>query len=221
MIRIILVEDFKLLREDVRELITEQPDMVVMGEASSGAQAVELAASVEFDIILMDIEMESINAGILAAEQIRDCNPDSKIIFLTVHETEQMIITAMGTGAVDYIVKGCPDEQFLTHIRSAYIGKPIMEMKVHETVMREYSRLQRSERSLLFFINNVSQLTAAERELVRLLLEDKKVKEIAAVRCVEMITVKTQIKSLLRKFGCSRTKEIVSIIRELNITHLF
>lgn len=87
--------------------------------------------------------------------------------------------------------------------------------------MNEYKRLQRSEQSLLFFINNVSQLTAAERELVRLLLEDKKVKEIAQIRCVEVITVKTQIKSLLRKFGCSRTKEIVTLIRALNLSHLF
>lgn len=96
-----------------------------------------------------------------------------------------------------------------------------MNSRIQETIMREYSRLQRSERSLLFFIHNVSQLTAAERELVKLLLEGMKVKEIAQVRCVEMITVKTQIKSLLRKFGCSRTKEIVSMIRDLNLSHLF
>ena len=65
------------------------------------------------------------------------------------------------------------------------------------------------------------KLTAAERELVKLLLQDKKVKEIAAIRCVEVVTVKTQIKGLLHKFGCSRTKEIVQMIRELNISHLF
>ena len=96
-----------------------------------------------------------------------------------------------------------------------------MEARIQETIMREYSRLQRSERSLLFFINNVSQLTAAERELLRLLLDGKKAKDIAGIRCVEMNTVKTQIKGLLRKFGCSRTKEIVSMIQELNISHLF
>ena len=56
---------------------------------------------------------------------------------------------------------------------------------------------------------------------MRLLLEDKKVKEIAELRCVELVTVKTQIKSLLRKFGCSRTREIVETIRELNVAHLF
>ena len=122
---------------------------------------------------------------------------------------------------VDYIVKGCPEKELLSHIRGAYEGHPMLDGKVQNLLLKEYSRLRSSERSLLFFISTVSQLTAAERELVRLLLEEKKVKEIAAIRCVEVVTIKTQIKSLLRKFGCARTKEIVEIIRELNVAHLF
>lgn len=195
--------------------------MQVVWAAETGVQAVELAEKEATDIILMDIEMETINAGILAAEKIRDKNSEQKIIFMTAHETNEMIITAMGTGAVDYLVKGEDSEEILSHIRNAFAGRATMNSRIQETIMREYSRLQRSERSLLFFIHNVSQLTAAERELVKLLLEGMKVKEIAQVRCVEMITVKTQIKSLLRKFGCSRTKEIVSMIRDLNLSHLF
>ena len=97
----------------------------------------------------------------------------------------------------------------------------MLDSKVQNLLLKEYSRLRTSERSLLFFISAVSQLTTAERELVRLLLEGKKVREIAAIRCVEVVTVKTQIKSLLRKFGCLRTKEIVDTIRELNVSHLF
>ena len=96
--------------------------------------------------------MEKTNAGILAAEAIRDDNPDSMIIFLTAHETKEMILTAMGAGAVDYVVKGLDDEVLLTHIRSAYEGNPIMQSRVRDTVMQEYERLQKSERSLLFFI---------------------------------------------------------------------
>ncbi len=203
------------------ELIDSQEDMQVVWAAETGVQAVELAEKEATDIILMDIEMETINAGILAAEKIRDKNSEQKIIFMTAHETNEMIITAMGTGAVDYLVKGEDSEEILSHIRNAFAGRATMNSRIQETIMREYSRLQRSERSLLFFIHNVSQLTAAERELVKLLLEGMKVKEIAQVRCVEMITVKTQIKSLLRKFGCSRTKEIVSMIRDLNLSHLF
>lgn len=221
MIKVAIVEDFELIREDLKELIDSQEDMQVVWAAETGVQAVELAEKEATDIILMDIEMETINAGILAAEKIRDKNSEQKIIFMTAHETNEMIITAMGTGAVDYLVKGEDSEEILSHIRNAFAGRATMNSRIQETIMREYSRLQRSERSLLFFIHNVSQLTAAERELVKLLLEGMKVKEIAQVRCVEMITVKNQIKSLLRKFGCSRTKEIVSMIRDLNLSHLF
>lgn len=221
MIKVAIVEDFELIREDLKELIDSQEDMQVVWAAETGVQAVELAEKEATDIILMDIEMETINAGILAAEKISDKNSEQKIIFMTAHETNEMIITAMGTGAVDYLVKGEDSEEILSHIRNAFAGRATMNSRIQETIMREYSRLQRSERSLLFFIHNVSQLTAAERELVKLLLEGMKVKEIAQVRCVEMITVKTQIKSLLRKFGCSRTKEIVSMIRDLNLSHLF
>ena len=88
-----------------------------------------------------------------------------------------------------------------------------MSNKIHETVMQEYARLQKSERSLLFFINNISKLTSTEREMIRFLLQGYKVHEIAEARCVEVRTIKTQIKGLLRKFGCSRTKEIVQMIR--------
>ncbi len=221
MISILIADDFDLLREDLKDLINAQPDMRVVGEAASGAAIVELARSVKSDIILMDIEMENMSAGVTAAEAIRDADPGRMILYLTAHDTEKMILTAMGTGAVDYIVKGCPDEEVLAHIRAAAAGRPLLDAKVQNTVMQEYNRLRRSERSLLFFINNVSQLTAAERELVHLLLQGKKVKEIAAARCVEVVTVKTQIKGLLHKFGCSRTKEIVEMIQQLGITHLF
>ena len=195
--------------------------MEVVGEAESGSEIIKLAEKSDYDIILMDIEMEQTNAGILAAEKIRDENPDAGIIFLTAHETKEMIVTAMGAGAVDYVVKGVGDEVLLMHIRNAYEGNPVMQSRVRDTVMQEYARLQRSERSLLFFINCISNLTGAERELVKLLLQGSKVSEIADIRRVENSTVKTQIKSLLRKFGCSRSKEVVSLIEELKIGHLF
>ena len=221
MIRVLIAEDFLVLREDLKEQLERCGDIRVVGCAASGREIEEMAMDQDADVILMDIEMETVNAGILAAEHIRDQKPDQKIIYLTAHETEQIIITAMGTGAVDYIVKGGDIETVASHIRAVCEGHPIMEARIQETVMNEYKRLQRSEQSLLFFINKVSQLTAAERELVCLLLEDKKVREIAQIRCVEVITVKTQIKSLLRKFGCSRSKEIVNMIRALNLSHLF
>lgn len=221
MIRILIADDFDLLREDVRDTLNRQPDMRVVGEAATGARLTQLADEVAFDLALVDIEMETTTAGIKAAEQILAAHPQAQILFLTAHETENMILMSMGAGAVDYIIKGCSEEELLRHIRCAYAGEPLLDARVQHTVLKEYSRLRRSERSLLFFIHNVSQLTPAERALVRCLLDGFKVREIAQIRCVEVVTVKTQIKGLLRKFGCTRTKEIVQMIRELNVEHLF
>ena len=219
--RILIAEDFDLLREDLRAILSAQPDMEVVGEAATGAELVRLAEQREFDLALVDIEMENPTAGIRAAEQILDQQPDKLLIFLTAHETENMILMSMGAGAVDYIVKGVSDEELLLHIRKAWAGEPMLEKRIQHAVLKEYTRLRRSEQSLLFFINNVSQLTPTERALVRYLLDGKKIREIAQERYVEQVTVKTQVKSLLRKFGCSRTKEIVNMIRDLNVEHLF
>lgn len=220
-IKVMVAEDFDLLREDLCELIESQEDMELVGCASSGEEIQRLARQIKTHIILMDIEMEKIDAGIVAAEAIHYMDPSIKIIYLTAHETNEMVITAMATGSVDYIVKGIEDEEVLRHIRSAYRDKPLLEAKFQKAIMQEFSRLRSSERSLLYFINTIAKLTPVERELVKLLLEGHKVAEIANIRCVEVVTVKTQIKSLLKKFGCSRTKEIVSRIRELKVDHLF
>ena len=220
-IRIIVAEDNDVLLEDLCQELNGQPDFQVVATTSSGVGAVEAALAMEFDVILLDIEMETIQAGIDAAAAIHPQKPEAKIIYLTAHDTDRMILTAMATGAVDYIVKGCSDEELLTHIRAAAAGHPMLDAKIQNMVFKEYSRLRASEKSLLFFINSVSKLTSAERALVRLLLDGKKVREIAEIRCVEVVTVKTQIKGLLRKFGCARTKDIVELIRELNVAHLF
>ncbi|WP_411676077.1 response regulator [Caproicibacter sp.] len=220
-IRIAIAEDFKLLCDDLGEFINGQRDMTVVGTAHSKEEIVKLSERIDCDIILMDIEMETLNSGIEAAEIIRDKKHDQKIIYLTAHDTDDMILTAMGTGAVDYVVKGQDYEELLRHVRAAYRGEPIMEVNIQQKIIGEYSRLRRSERSLLFFINNIAQLTPAERQLIQLLLKEKSVREIAEIRCVELVTVKTQIKSLLRKFQCRRTKEIVKLINELNIGYLF
>ena len=96
-----------------------------------------------------------------------------------------------------------------------------MSQKTQGVMLREYSRLRRNENSLLYFVNTLSLLTPTERELIRHLLQGRNVRQISEVRMVEQDTVKTQIHSIREKFGCSRTKEIVQLIHELQLEHLF
>ncbi|HBR01997.1 MAG TPA: DNA-binding response regulator [Ruminiclostridium sp.] len=220
-IRILIAEDFHIIRKEFVNIISNTEDMEVVGEASSGREIVELARRVPADIILMDIEMENTYSGVDAAETIINENINVQIIFLTIHETKEMIYTALATGASDYVIKTSPAKDILEHIRNAYKGVPVLEQKIQSYMHAEFIRLRRSEESLLFFVHHLTSLTAAEKDLIRLLLEDKKVVEIAQIRSVEVVTVKTQIKSLLHKFGCNRTKEIVKMLRDMDLDRLF
>ncbi len=220
-IRIIAAEDNDVLREDLCQALSRQPDFEVVGAAASGARAVELALAEEFDVILLDIEMESVQAGIDAAARIHPQKPEVKIIYLTAHDNDDMILTAMATGAVDYFVKGSDNESLFRHIRMAYEGNPIMSGHTQEVMLREYSRLRHNEMSLLYFVNTLASLTPTERELVRYLLQGLNARQISEVRVVGLDTVKTQIHSIREKFGCGRTKEIVTRIRDLRLEHLF
>ena len=221
MINILIAEDYELLRNDLVEMLSSEEDIRVVGTASNSKEIVELARTVSFDIILMDIEMEIKFAGIYASIEIMKNNPTAKIIFLSVHESKDIILNAIGTGAVDYVVKGASVEEILFHIRSVYNGKSVMMGRVNELLMEEFLRLQRTEQSLLFFVSMISELTKSERQLVKCLLDGMKVKDIAKVRNVEVVTVKTQLTKLLKKFNVNRTKKIVQLIRDLNLEHLF
>ena len=221
MINILIAEDYTLLRDDLVEMLSSEGDIQVVGTASNSQEIIELARTINFDIILMDIEMEVQFAGIYASIEILKDDPSAKIIFLSVHESKDIILNAIGTGAVDYVVKGASVEEILFHIRSVYNGKSVMMGRVNELLMEEFVRLQRTEQNLLFFVSMISELTKSERQLVKCLLDGLKVNDIAKLRNVEVVTVKTQLTRLLKKFNVNRTKKIVQLIRDLNLEHLF
>lgn len=221
MIEVMIAEDMPYILEDLAEAIDNDPAFTITGLAKSGEELVELVKSNPPDIVLMDIEMETMNAGIIAAEKIGDLGIKTQVIYLTAHESRQTILTAMATPAVDYIVKGADYKQIFHHIHAVMAGHPLMEGIAQEVLVQEYKRLQKSEKSLLFFITNLSRLTISEREIVRLLLDNYKISDMAKLRYVEPVTIKTQITSILKKFGARRSKEVVQTIRELNLEHLF
>ncbi len=220
-IRVIVAEDMAILREDYCDIIQAAEDLALVGAVGSAAACRQLLKEKSCDVLLLDVEMETIDAGPRLAREVHGLYPDMKIVFLSAHAGDEFIMDGLDSGASDYIVKGCSDEDLLRHIRQAYAGETQMQPQVQQSMRRAYTRLKKSEQSLLFFIHNVSLLTPAERNLLALLLEGKKLKEIAAIRYVEQSTIKSQVKSLLRKFDCSRTREIVDLIHELGLEHLF
>ena len=219
--RVMVVEDNEIIREDITETVNSINGFSVTCECSSGKEAVLSYLSGSFSVVLMDIEMETALAGIDAARSIIEKDPQARIVFLTSHDDDEIVITAMASGAKDFLVKGCSRNEIESHLTAVINGETILDKRVQDLIMNEYRRLTHSEQSLLYFIQHLSSLTKAERELIGCFLDGMKIREIAQRRFVEPVTVKSQIRTLLGKLGLSRTSEIVSKIRELGLGHLF
>jgi len=221
-IRVLIAEDHEILRQDFSEMIEGSERMTLIGTAATGDEAVELVMHTAVDIILMDIEMASHQDGIEAAHRLSALAPNVGIIFLTVHEDEETIYKAYTlSNARDYLVKSAEHKEILRSIEDAYAEQTHGSSSMAHKLQSEFSRLKQTETSLLFFMNILSQLTQAEREIIQLVLKNYKVNEIARLRMVEPVTIKSQINTLLKKFGMKRTKEIANLIRRLNVTFLF
>lgn len=221
MIKIMLAEDSEVIRAYIKEALEKDGDILVTKECSTGLEAEESYISGEYDVVLMDIEMADKEDGIRAADSILSRYNDAILLYLTSHDSDETIVKAMSNGASDYIVKGCDDEMLRKKVRMANEGNSQIDSEIQKVLMDEYKRLRKSEKNLLYFIQNLGNLTPAEKELISCFMEGLKVREIAERRFVEPATVKSQIRTLLQKFGVSRSTEVVKMVKELGIEHLF
>ena len=216
-IRVLIAEDMESIRKRYERILNATEDMEVVSGVGTGAEAVEQAKRLRPDVILMDIEMESSDAGLCAAREILKERPETKIIILTVYEEDELIFTAFQIGACDYIVKTAGPEEFLTSIRNAYAGQSPLRPELASKILGEFKRVRDNETSFIYAINVVSSLTASEMETLDLLIQGKTRREICRERHVEMSTVKTQIHEILRKFDRSSVKEVIEIIDRLDL----
>lgn len=218
-IRIIVAEDLEVLREHFCELINREDDLTVIGQASSGKEVLRLVNELGApDLILMDIEMDMKHDGIVTAQKVLEHHPQTRIVFLTVHEDDETVFSAFETGAVDYVLKTSSSESIIQSIRSVYAGNVQIRPEFAYKIKNEFSRIRRNQEAMLMATLILSQMTPSELAILDLLLKDMKTTEIAKGRQVELSTIKSQINLILKKFNKKRTKEVISMLRELNIT---
>ncbi|WP_160497865.1 response regulator transcription factor [Paenibacillus dendrobii] len=219
-IRVIVAEDLDVLREHFCSILSKHEDIFVAGAASSGKMALQLMRTTGGDVVLMDIEMDAKHDGIIHAQHILEEFPETRIVFLTVHEDDETIFSAFETGAVDYVLKTRPEQEIVQRVRSAYEGMSQMHPEIANKIKSEFTRIRKNQENLFQATMILSQLTPSELEIIHLLYNDYKISEIAKQRQVEISTIKSQINVILKKFNKKRSKEVISLLRELNIIHL-
>jgi DNA-binding NarL/FixJ family response regulator len=173
-IRILLADDHKLMREGLRMLIAEQPNMKVSAEAEDGETAVALSEKLRPDIIIMDISMPGVN-GIEATCRIVAANPAVKVIALSMHLDKRMVLEMIKAGAVGYLLKDCAFREVISAINRVSAGGVYISNRVAGILVKEYAaRLRQKELSI------PERLDKNQREILGLLVEEKDLKAIAA-----------------------------------------
>ena len=194
MVRVIVADDHHLVRQGIRMLLEKAEDIVVVGEAENGQEAVELAESLAPDIAVMDISMPRMN-GIQATEQIHTRFPNTQVVMLSMHADDAMVRQALRRGARGYVLKRAIGEELLLAVRAAmkgetYLSPPIAGSIVGEVLSRQDGAEEPSE---------LERLTRRESEVLQLLAEGETNSSIAQDLIVSVKTVEKHRASLMSK----------------------
>jgi DNA-binding NarL/FixJ family response regulator len=192
--RLVIAEDHAILREGLRALLDSKPNLEVVGEAEDGREAIRCTEQHLPDLILMDLAMPKMN-GMEAVREIKKRYPKTKVLALTVHKTEEYIFAGLQAGADGYVVKDASSGELLMAIQSVLSGKRYLSPGISEKVIEGYINGRRSVTPR----SSWDMLTQREREILKLIAEGHKNKEIADTLCVSVKTVEKHRSNLMRK----------------------
>jgi len=187
MIRVLVADDHPVVRHGLCTMLEIEDDIVVVGRAADGEEAVIQARETRPDIILLDVQMPNVD-GIEALRRIRADNPEARVIVLTTYRNEDYIFPSLEAGARGYLLKDASRTELAAAVRAVHRGESLLDPQVQET------------------IDNAPRhdpLTARELEVLRLMADQKSNAQIAELLFVSENTVKTHVSNILAKLGCS------------------
>lgn len=207
--KIVIAEDHTILREGLRALLSSDPDCRVVGEAEDGREAVKCVEQLGPDLILMDLSMPKMN-GIEAIREIKKRSPETRILALTVHKTEEFILEVLQAGADGYLLKDASSVELMMAIRSILGGKRYISPSVSQLVIEGYLDGKKGFESG----SPWNTLTKREREILKLIAEGYKNKEIADYLCISVKTVEKHRANLMKKLDLHSASALTAYAME-------
>jgi DNA-binding NarL/FixJ family response regulator len=230
-IKVLLVEDHALTRMGLKAALKRTTDIVVIGEAANGAEAVEKALSLKPDVILMDVGMPVMD-GIQAATKIISTNPEIRIVMLTQHDNDRDILASLTAGASGYCLKDVEPGRLYTAIRSVNAGDAWLDAAIASRVLRHYSSMTQPDvkptEVIVESTKNQHQidlsttmdrpapdpLSARELEVLKLIVDGLSNQAIADKPFISLATAKTHVRNILNKLAVDdRTQAAVHAMR--------
>jgi DNA-binding NarL/FixJ family response regulator len=204
-LRILIADDHDLMRRGLKALLQSKPGWTICAEAHTGREAVTKAEELKPDIVILDITMPELN-GVEAARRILKASPNTEILVLSVHYSDQLIRDILDAGVRGYIVKSDSDRDLVVAVEALANHKPFFTPRATELILNNFNR-GGSAVPTPEFVGD--RLTSREREIVQLLSEGKSSKEVASVLSISVKTAETHRANIMRKLEIHSVSELV------------
>ena len=207
--RIVIAEDYTILREGLRSLLSSHTEFEIVGEAENGQEAIQSVNRYKPDLALMDLSMPKMN-GMEAIKEIKKRSPETKVLVLTVHNTEEYIYAALQAGADGYVLKESTHAELEMAIRSVLDGKRYVSPAISQRLIEGYLEGRKRAKPLSAW----ETLTQREREILKLIAEGYKNKEIAEYLCISFKTVEKHRANLMKKLDLHNVQTLTALALE-------
>jgi DNA-binding NarL/FixJ family response regulator len=211
--RVLIADDDDLMRAGLAELLTGEPEIEVIGRASTGREAVERARRLEPDVVLMDVRMPDLD-GIAATQELMRVSPGAKVLILTTFEEDDYVFGALRAGASGFLLKRTPPEELIAAVRTIATGDSLLSPSVTSRVI---NRMAKQPTPDLADQAKLDELTPREREVFELVARGLSNREIGTELVVEESTIRTHVRRILMKLELRDRVQIVIFSYETGV----
>jgi DNA-binding NarL/FixJ family response regulator len=207
-INIVLADDHVLVRNGIKSMLESDSDIRVIGEASNGAEALDIAGKVHPDILVLDIRMPEMT-GLEAAAKLKNVSPDTKAVILSMHDSEEYVLQALDAGAYGYLLKDTDKNEFIKALKQVQSGSKYFSGAVSNVLANRLLNAKpvvkiRSEAP------DPYHLTPKEREILRMVVDGKQNKQIADSLAKSVRTIETHRFNIMKKLGVNNAIDMVN-----------
>lgn len=207
--RVVIAEDYTILREGLKALLSSQEEFTVVAEAQDGRDAIRCIEEHKPDIVLMDLSMPRMN-GLEAIREVKRSSPETRIMALTVHKTEEYVLATLEAGADGYVLKDATHSELVMAMTSVLEGKRYLSPGISEKVIEGYLEGRKTVKTQTTW----DSLTKREREILKLIAEGYKNKEVADFLCISPKTVEKHRTNLMQKLDLHNVASLTALAIE-------
>lgn len=216
-IRIIICDDMPFIAENFKNILNTYQDIEVVAIATNSSDCIQYTKEFYPDILLLDVQMNVYDEGIIILEKVKELCPDVRVIMCTIHDEDEYILRSFVLGASGYIVKTEPTEVIANTIREVYKNNVSLNATIAKRILKTTVAAQNDKEQILSLLDIIATLTCAEYEILKMIYNGESYKRIAEQRYVEEVTVRSQVNKILKKFNYKSMNQLINYLETLHV----